>query len=272
MPPFEEQLAESLVQEKPFKFYKNARGFCQLEGYEATGPLYTKGFNYEGFLDFNMSRWHSMKFHSLSNKDVTYILTPKSASTSTRMYLGKVGHRVGSPFKFSLEAQTYRKLSNSGEEKRSFLDWFFAPERHGKKHIFTTFREPYSRLDSAARTVLYRDKASPGRKEEVVEEYRDAVFRSSYDHMYPQTYFLTHARNITLIAVDHQLGENLKRWLEGIYHNTGFSSSAGPRKTRQGGSFDDAMVRYLIKTDNRRFLRDYIFDEMLWHRYQQLEC
>jgi len=272
MPLLEEQLAESLVQEKPFKFYKNARGFCQLEGYELTGPLYTKGFNYEGFLEYNMSRWHRMKFHSVSNKDVTFIINSKSGSTSTRNYLSKVGKQVGSPFKLTFEAGVYRKLSISGEEKRSFVDWFFAPERHGRKHIFSNIREPYSRLDSATGTVLARDSASKRKKEVVAEKYRDAVFHSSYEHMYPQTFFLTHSRNITVFPVDHDLGPKLQRWLEDIYPGKKFSSGAKSKNKDEGGNVDKAMVQYLIDTDNRRFLRDYIYDDMLWDTAQQLKC
>jgi len=272
LPLLEEQLAESLVHEKPFKFYKNARGFCQLEGYELTGPLYTKGFNYEGFLEYNMSEWHRIKFHSVSNKDVTFIINSKSASTSTRKYLSKVGKQVGSPFKLAFDAGVYRKLSISGQEKRSFVDWFFAPERHGRKHIFSTIREPYSRLDSATGTVLARDSASKRKKQVVAEKYRDAVFHSSYEHMYPQTFFLTHSRNITIFSITDQMGPQLKKWLEDVYPGKSFPAHLGDSNKRQGGNFDHAMVQYLIDTDNRRFLRDYIYDEMLWDTAQQLKC
>ena len=271
LPPLD-QLAEPVVQEKPFAFYKNARGFCQLEGYEVTGPLYAKGFNYEGFLGYNMSRWHKVKFHTFSNNNVTFMINLKAASTSTRIFLSKVGKQVGSVFRASFDAEVHRQLSISGQEQRSFVDWFFAPERHGRKHIFSVIREPYSRLDSATGMVLSGYVASERRKEVVADTYRDGVWRSTHEHLYPQAYFLSHSRNITIFSLTEQLESKLKSWLGEVYPGESFSHPFLHHHKRNFGQYDDAMVQYLIDTGNHQFLRDYISDDRLWEIAQQLEC
>ncbi len=49
----------------------------------------------------------------------------------------------------------------------------------------------------------------------------------------------------------------------------------GHRNEKQGVTskkVDRQMTQYLINTSNHAFLRDYIFDEMLWAQAQELEC
>jgi len=161
----------------------------------------------------------------------------------------------------------------TGNETRGFLEWFFSPEVHGNKHFFTTIREPYSRLDSGTGTVLNRWHSLKRKKERLGEVYSLGFSHEALVHIYPQSYFYSHSRNLTVFRVGPTYAPQLNKWLTTLFPGHTFSTSMNSKgNVKEGKNVDRNLTQHLLDTGRHDFLRDYIYDEMLWERASELQC